>query len=127
MRDFHREHGTQGYFLKCDVRKYFASIDHDTLKYLLCRFPDDDTREFLFRIIDSFNPETGRGLPMGNQSSQWFALYYLDKIDRIIKEKRRIGHYTRYMDDLVLLHEDKERLDESEDASLTRFPDEFPG
>ena len=88
MRDFHREHGTQGYFLKCDVRKYFASIDHDTLKYLLCRFPDDDTREFLFRIIDSFNPETGRGLPMGNQSSQWFPLYFCWRGDAATRRGR---------------------------------------
>ena len=49
---------------------------------------------------------------MGNQSSQWFALYYLDGIDRIIKEKYRIKWYTRYMDDLVLLHPDKEVLKE---------------
>ena len=47
---------------------------------------------------------------MGNQSSQWFALYYLDRIDRIIKEKYKIKYYTRYMDDLILLHEDKEHL-----------------
>jgi hypothetical protein len=47
---------------------------------------------------------------MGNQSSQWFALYYLDRLDRVIKEKYQIKYYTRYMDDLVLLHEDKERL-----------------
>lgn len=65
---------------------------------------------FLYRIIDSFNADTGKGLPMGNQSSQWFALYYLDKIDRIIKEKYKIKYYTRYMDDLILLHESKEHL-----------------
>lgn len=47
---------------------------------------------------------------MGNQSSQWFALYYLDRIDRTIKEKYKIKYYTRYMDDLILLHEDKEHL-----------------
>lgn len=110
LRSFYREHGTGGYFLKCDVRKYFDSIDHDALKYLLRRFPDRDVLAFLHRIIDSFNEDTGKGLPMGNQSSQWFALYYLDGIDRIIKEKYRIKYYTRYMDDLVLIHEDKEYL-----------------
>ena len=47
---------------------------------------------------------------MGNQSSQWFALYYLDGIDRIVKERYRVRCYTRYMDDLVLVHEDKVRL-----------------
>ncbi len=110
LREFFKEHGTAGYFLKCDVRKYFDSIDHNALKYLLRRYPDKDIKAFLYQIIDSFNGDTGKGLPMGNQSSQWFALYYLDKIDRIIKEKYRIKYYTRYMDDLILLHEDKAHL-----------------
>ena len=60
--------------------------------------------------IWEYHADTGKGLPMGNQSSQWFALYYLDGIDRIIKEKYRIQWYSRYMDDLVLLHPDKETL-----------------
>lgn len=110
LQEFYRKHGTDGWFLKCDVRKYFESINHDRLKYLLRKFPDKETRSFLYRIIDSYNADTGRGLPMGNQSSQWFALYYLDTIDRIIKEKYKIRYYTRYMDDLILLHEDKEYL-----------------
>lgn len=110
LHSFYKEYGTQGCFLKCDVRKYFDNIDHEVLKYLLRRFSDQDVKEFLYRIIDSFNGETGKGLPMGNQSSQWFALYYLDKIDRIIKEKYQIKYYTRYMDDLILLHNNKEYL-----------------
>lgn len=64
----------------------------------------------MYQIIDSFNADTGKGLPMGNQSSQWFALYYLDKIERLIKKKYKIKFYTRYMDDSILLHEDKEHL-----------------
>lgn len=110
LRDFYKKHSTQGWFLKCDVRKYFESIDHDTLKYLLRRFPDAEMRGFLYQIIDSYNGDVGRGLPMGNQSSQWFALYYLDGVDRIVKEKYRVHYYTRYMDDLVLVHEDKRHL-----------------
>lgn len=110
LREFYKAHGTKGYFLKCDVRKYFDSIDHDALKYLLRRFPDKEVLTFLYQIIDSYNADTGKGLPMGNQSSQWFALYYLNQIDRIIKEKYKINYYTRYMDDLILLHEDKEHL-----------------
>lgn len=110
MQAFYKEYGTNGYVLKCDVRKYFDSINHQALKHILRRYPDKDVKAFLYQIIDSFNSDTGKGLPMGNQSSQWFALYYLDKIDRIIKEKYRIRYYTRYMDDLVLLHEDKTYL-----------------
>ncbi|MBQ7588892.1 MAG: reverse transcriptase [Lachnospiraceae bacterium] len=107
MRRFYGGHGTSGYILKCDIRKYFDNIDHDILKDRLKRFPDDRVRKLLYDIIDSFNANTGKGLPLGNQSSQWFALYYLDPLDRRIKEKWRIKYYTRYMDDLILIHEDK--------------------
>ncbi len=110
LRRFYGGHGTKGYILKCDVRKYFDNIDHDVLKDRLKNFPDERIRKLLYEIIDSFNADTGKGLPLGNQSSQWFALYYLDPIDRRIKEKWRIRYYTRYMDDLILIHEDKEYL-----------------
>ena len=110
LRAYVKEHGTKGYILKVDVRKYFESIDHETLKYLLRKFPDAEVRAFLYAIIDSFNGDTGKGLPMGNQSSQWFALYYLDRLDRLVKERYRIRYYTRYMDDMVLIHEDKAYL-----------------
>lgn len=119
MGEFYRKHGTDGYILKCDVRRYFDSIDHEVLKYRLRRFPDGRARNFLYMIIDSYNPDAGEGLPMGNQSSQWFALYYLDGIDRIIKEKYRIKWYTRYMDDLVLLDHDKVKLEQCLDELRT--------
>lgn len=51
-----------------------------------------------------------QGLPLGNQTSQWFALLYLDEVDRLIKEKLRAPYYIRYMDDFVLLSESKEFL-----------------
>ena len=109
-RDFYHKNGTSGWILKCDVRKYFDSVDHAALKAMLNRHPDPEIKAFLDMVIDSYHKDTGKGLPMGNQSSQWFALYYLDRIDRIIKEKYRIKYYTRYMDDLVLIHEDKQYL-----------------
>lgn len=49
---------------------------------------------------------------MGNQTSQWFALYYLDGLDRLVKEKLRIKYYTRYMDDMILIHSDRNYLKE---------------
>lgn len=58
-------------------------------------------------IIDSVsNP----GIPMGNQTSQWFALIYLNEMDHYIKRTLRIKHYGRYMDDFYLIHPDKEYL-----------------
>ena len=61
-------------------------------------------------IVHSWNGDMGHGLPMGNMTSQLFALYYLDPVDRLVKEKLRIKHYTRYMDDIILIHESKEYL-----------------
>ncbi len=61
----------------------------------------------LCHIIDSYEVTPGKGIPMGNQTSQWFALFFLDPMDRLVKEKLRIRHYTRYMDDCILIHPDK--------------------
>jgi len=108
MREFYRKHGTSGFFLKCDVRKYFESIDHVVLKNKLHKiFGEGDTFSLLCRIIDSYEKSPGKGLPLGNQASQWFALLYLDVMDRLIKEKLQIKYYVRYMDDFILLHHDK--------------------
>lgn len=97
-----------GWVLKMDVSKFFPSIDRETLKTMLAKFPDKEIVELLYFIIDSSPDE--KGMPIGNQTSQWFALYYLDPIDRIIKEKFRIKCYSRYMDDLVIIDESKEKL-----------------
>ncbi len=111
LHEHYRKHSTSGYFLKCDVRKFFDNIDHDILKARFDRVVDDQrTLDFLYHIIDSYEVTTGRGIPMGNQTSQWFALYYLDPLDRLVKEKLRIKHYTRYMDDMILVHPSKEVL-----------------
>jgi len=111
LREFYKEYGIGGYFLKCDIQKSFDNIDHDALKEKLTRaFTDEDIRRLLFQIIDSYEKSPGRGLPLGNQTSQWFAIYYLDGFDRLIKEKLHIRFYSRYMDDCVLIHQDKDYL-----------------
>ncbi|MBQ9199191.1 MAG: group II intron reverse transcriptase domain-containing protein [Lachnospiraceae bacterium] len=116
MREHYKKHGTKGYILKYDIRHYFDSIDHEVLKGMLSDFPDRNVLGLLYHIIRSYektkDTDTGcsKGLPMGNQTSQWFALYYLDPMDRLIKEKMKIKHYVRYMDDGILIHESKEYL-----------------
>lgn len=109
MRRYYRRHGSEGWVLKCDVSKYFYSIRHDKLKTLIrTKINDPDVLWLVDMIIDS--TEGNVGIPIGNQSSQLFALLYLDGMDHYIKEKLGIKYYGRYMDDFFLIHEDKEYL-----------------
>ena len=113
LREHSKQHGSEGWILKADVRKFFPSIDHEVLLERLRKvIPDPNVMKLLEMIIQSYNADTGKGLPMGNQTSQLFSLYYLDPVDRLVKERLRIRHYTRYMDDLILLHPDKATLQE---------------
>lgn len=106
-----KKSGDQFYFLQCDIKKYFQSIPHDHLKAVLKTLNFDHKTWWLIeKYIDSYPFSEGRGIPIGNQTSQWFALFYLDVIDRFIKEKLKIKYYVRYMDDFVLVHEDKQYL-----------------
>ena len=73
------------------MRKYFQNIDHTILFNKLKKEKFDEDEIWILKlIIDSKNQEKGVGLPIGNQTSKWFGLYYLDEIDRLIKEKLRI-------------------------------------
>ena len=107
--DQYKKHGRRGYVIKIDIRRYFESIDHDYLKErLVHRVADNKIKQLLLAIIDSYPPGINKGLPMGNQTSQYFALLYLSDIDHYIKEKLRIKYYLRYMDDLLLIVQTKE-------------------
>ena len=110
-KEFFRENNNKVYYLKCDIKKYFPSIDHIILLNLLEKINfSNDEMWFIKKIIEEQPDNTGKGLALGNQSSQWFALYYLNKIDRLIKEELGVKCYVRYMDDFILIHRDKEFL-----------------
>lgn len=99
------------YFLKLDIRKFFESIEHRVLKRQLARiFKEKTVLSIFYQIIDSFETQTNRGLPIGNLTSQYFANHYLSSLDHFIKETLGIKAYVRYMDDMVLWHNDKEVL-----------------
>lgn len=128
LHGFISAHGAKGYFLKCDILKYFPSIPHRQLKETICsQILDEKLRDYVAYVIDSYHTapnylhkygldslgtgdRTERGIPIGNQSSQIFGMYYLDPVDRLVKEKLRVKIYSRYMDDFVMVHEDKEFL-----------------
>ncbi len=101
------------YYLQFDVRKYFDSINHAVLKEKLARIIRDEKLLFLLDIIiDHAVPwsKQGNGIPIGNLTSQHFVNYYLDELDHMIKEKLGIPGYIRYMDDMVMFDNEKNKL-----------------
>jgi retron-type reverse transcriptase len=100
--------------LKCDAKKFFASIDHGVLFAMLRpRIRDDRFMAVLREIIDSFHSDGGtRGIPLGNLTSQLFANVYLDPLDHYVKRSLHARHYIRYADDFVVLSARKEYLEE---------------
>jgi len=101
------------WYLKLDIRRYFDSIDHRVLKNLLQRrFKDRKVLSLFDSIIDSYEVKPGRGVPIGNLTSQFFANHYLGLFDHFVFEELRHRKYLRYMDDFVLFSESKEELKE---------------
>ena len=119
------------YFLKLDIKKYFYNIDHQVLKKLIKKYLNDDEYNLVCSIIDATDElyvnekikyyedklnieltkyETGKGLPIGSMTSQFLAIFYLHKVHHYIKHNLKIKHFTIYMDDYIILHEDKEYL-----------------
>jgi RNA-directed DNA polymerase len=123
------------YVLKCDVRKYFESIDHTILNNLLARVvkcrptldlaahiiegwrPAEEPALVYFENDDLFTPlDRRRGLPLGNQTSQFFANVYLDPLDRWVLQAGRADMYVRYVDDFLVFEDRKTRLAEIRDG-----------
>ncbi len=109
--------------LKCDIKKFFASIDHAVMMNILSRHIKDDNVLWLIRkVIESFNSPPivhssyqsqrieGRGLPLGNLTSQLLVNIYMNEFDQYVKHSLKIRHYIRYADDFVIFHSDKHEL-----------------
>lgn len=90
------------YFLKCDIKKIFPSIDRTILIGIISR-KIKDTR--LLNCIENLihTAPGGKGIPIGNLTSQLFANIYLNELDQFIKRKLKVHHYIRYMDDFICL------------------------
>lgn len=129
------------YILKIDISKYFYSIDHKVLKEMLKKDLSEFEYHYIEAIIDSTNQEyinnniqflknqeypltnrkaeidkipfyqKGKGLPIGNMSSQFLSIFYLNALDHKIVHDFRVKHYVRYMDDFLLMHPDKKHLE----------------
>lgn len=125
LRYKHRRH-EQFYALKLDISKYFYRVDHTVLMDILRRRIGDEDLLWLLDVIvrcehtkfgiplgdHQFEADRigGVGMPIGNLTSQMFANLYLNELDQYAKQKLRVRHYLRYMDDIVVLHQDKKYL-----------------
>lgn len=104
------------YVLKCDIKKFFDTIDHRTLFWLIQkRVKDDNALWLIWEIINSFasgasNLFERKGVPIGNLTSQLFANIYLNQLDQYIKHQLKVRHYIRYTDDFVIVHTDPDYL-----------------
>lgn len=107
-----RNHTRSAWVLKCDIKKFFASIDHEILLQILVHhLPDTRIVMLLQRVIESFTSTgPGKGLPLGNLTSQMLVNVYMHEFDQFVKHKLKVRHYIRYADDFVILSEDRATL-----------------
>ncbi|MEK7193344.1 MAG: reverse transcriptase/maturase family protein [Patescibacteria group bacterium] len=111
LRKVSKNYAAHCFALKCDVRKFFDSIDHNILLELIDRKVDDDGARWLIRrIIKSFEKSDDKGLPLGNVTSQLFANIYLNELDQFVKHTLKEKHYVRYCDDFIIVSHDKSHL-----------------
>jgi hypothetical protein len=102
-----------GYALKADIRHYFDTVDHEILLNMICRkIKDPDLVWLIKRILANHKTEfPGKGMPLGNLTSQFFANVYLHELDLFVKHQLKARYYIRYVDDFVIFHRDKALLE----------------
>jgi RNA-directed DNA polymerase len=108
--------GTWSWYLKMDIEKYFDNVDHTSILSLLGRKIKDQLLIALLERVIGNTPVNGKGLPIGNLTSQFLANVYLDPLDHFIKEQMRIKGYVRYMDDFIVFGRSKKSLLEQKET-----------
>lgn len=102
------------FVLKADIRHYFQTVSHEVLlKIIRRKISDENIIWLITKILDNFDSKKDKtGMPLGNLTSQFFANVYLNELDYFIKQKLKIKFYLRYVDDFIILHENREQLEE---------------
>lgn len=102
--------------LKCDIKRFFDSIDHEVLLTILARRIKDDRVMWLMNeIIRGFSHDklhNGKGLPIGNLTSQLFANVYMNEFDQFVKHDLKVKYYARYTDDFIILNHKRDALEQ---------------
>ena len=114
MRKVSKNNTRPCYVLKCDVRKFFDSVNHQVLLDILGkRIKDEKTMWLLMSIIESYSsvPDGSKGIPIGNLTSQLFANIYMNEFDQFMKHVMNVTYYVRYTDDFVIVSEDRSYLE----------------
>ena len=109
LQKFYREYGNNGYVLLFDYSNYFGSIDHEMIMNKLKKYITD---ERILNLIQIFINEFDEGLGLGSQVSQVLSLFAASPIDHMIKDKMQFKYFIRYMDDGLIIHNDKKKLEE---------------
>jgi len=112
----------QGYCLKSDIKHYFDCVDHETLiKILKRKINDNEIIWLVEKILKNLDTAVyGKGMPLGNFTSQFFANVYLNELDYYVKHTLKAKYYIRYVDDFVILHRSKKRLNYFQ-KEITKF------
>lgn len=102
------------FVLKCDIRKFFANVDHDILRAILKRHIQDEEILWLInQVVKSFHTtREGVGLPLGNLTSQLLVNIYMHEFDMFMKQELRVKYYIRYTDDFAILSDNKKYLED---------------
>ena len=112
MGKISKNHTRICHILKCDIRKFFDSIDHNILFNLISKKITDKNLLLLVKqIIYSFEKTYGKGLPLGNVTSQIFSNIYLNELDQYVKHNLKARCYVRYCDDFVIVSESRQYLE----------------
>ena len=141
-----RKYKDNFYILKIDLKKYFYNIDHEILKSLLIDKLDNYEYKIISKIIDSTNDtyinkkieyyinnknkdiplyKKGKGLPIGNMTSQFLSIYYLYKLDHYIVHDLKLKYYIRYMDDFIIISNDLNKLKKAKDIITNKLKEEY--
>lgn len=109
LQKYYREYGNNGYVLLFDYSNYFGSINHEMIMNKLKKYITD---ERILNLIQIFINEFDEGLGLGSQVSQVLSLFAASPIDHMIKDKMQFKYFIRYMDDGLIIHNDKKKLEE---------------
>ena len=110
MQRYYRRYGTEGWVLQCDIKGYYKNISHDLVNDMFANKLNGQVLDFvLYTLSNQYKGSCGYNA--GSQMVQILGISFLDKLDHFIKENLRIKYYVRYMDDFILIHNDKAVLE----------------